>query len=206
MEEPRVGSVDQQKENIEDLSSVIITATASELREIDTGPDLDLGALDQMHDLDDFNGIMDEINLTTIDDAEGINFSEPGRDQSSYLPDSSWGPIFGTTMWNNIAMGTITDFVVGHENLAGLLPTRSGEKPPDVQHLVGSLPPSLQEEQQLLADSVLLSPMEAAVIGGTGLLAQEEPWAPTRAVSTLHIFYYTILLQAVVYSRSSTIY
>ena len=156
--EPRVGSVGQQKENIVDLSSVIITTTTSEeLREIDTGPDLDLGALDQMHDLDDFNGIMDEINLTTIDDAEGINFPESGRDQSSYLPDSSWGPIFGTTMWNNIAMGTITDFVVGHENLAGLLPTRSGEKPPDVQHLVGSLPPSLQEERPLLADP--LSPV-----------------------------------------------
>ena len=55
------------------------------------------------------------------------------------------------------------------------------EEPPDVQHLVGSLPPSLQEEQQLLADSVLLSPMEEAVIGATGVLAQEEPWAPTRA-------------------------
>ena len=117
-EELRVGSVGQQKENIVDLSSVIITATTSELREIDTGPDLDLGALDLMHDLDDFNGIMDEINLTTIDDAEGINLPEPGRDQSSYLPDSSWGPIFGTTMWNNIAMGTITDFAVGPENLA----------------------------------------------------------------------------------------
>ena len=173
-EEPRVGSVGQQKENIVDLSSVIITATTSELREIDTGPDLDLGALDQMHDLDDFNGIMDEINLTTIDDAEGINFPEPGRDQSSYLPDSSWGPIFGTTMWNNIAMGTITDFVVGHENLAGLLPTRSGEKPPDVQHLVGSLPPSLQEERPLLADP--LSPSH-----------QEEPCAPTRALDASNI-------------------
>ena len=34
---------------------------------------------------------------------------------------------------------------------------------------------------QLLADSVLLSPMEEAVIGATGVLAQEEPWAPTRA-------------------------
>ena len=56
-EELRVGSVGQQKENIVDLSSVIITATTSELREIDTGPDLDLGALDQMHDLDDFNGL-----------------------------------------------------------------------------------------------------------------------------------------------------
>ena len=173
-EEPRVGSVGQQKENIVDLSSVIITATTSELREIDTGPDLDLGALDQMHDLDDFNGIMDEINLTTIDDAEGINFPESGRDQSSYLPDSSWGPIFGTTMWNNIAMGTITDFVVGHENLAGLLPTRSGEKPPDVQHLVGSLPPSLQEERPLLADP--LSPSH-----------QEEPCAPTRALDASNI-------------------
>ena len=53
--------------------------------------------------------------------------------------------------------------------------------PPDVRYLVESLPPSLQEEQQLLADSVLLSPMEAAVIGATGVLAQEEPWAPTRA-------------------------
>ena len=174
LEEPRVGSVDQQKENIEDLSSVIITTTSEELREIDTGPDLDLGALDQMHDLDDFNGIMDEINLTTIDDAEGINFPESGRDQSSYLPDSSWGPIFGTTMWNNIAMGTITDFVVGHENLAGLLPTRSGEKPPDVQHLVGSLPPSLQEERPLLADP--LSPSH-----------QEEPCAPTRALDASNI-------------------
>ena len=174
-EEPRVGSVGQQKENIVDLSSVIITTTTSEeLREIDTGPDLDLGALDQMHDLDDFNGIMDEINLTTIDDAEGINFPESGRDQSSYLPDSSWGPIFGTTMWNNIAMGTITDFVVGHENLAGLLPTRSGEKPPDVQHLVGSLPPSLQEERPLLVDP--LSPSH-----------QEEPCAPTRALDASNI-------------------
>ena len=173
-EELRVGSVGQQKENIVDLSPVIITATTSELREIDTGPDLDLGALDQMHDLDDFNGIMDEINLTTIDDAEGINSPEPGRDQSSYLPDSSWGPIFGTTMWNNIAMGTITDFVVGHENLAGLLPTRSGEKPPDVQHLVGSLPPSLQEERPLLVDP--LSPSH-----------QEEPCAPTRALDASNI-------------------
>ena len=127
-----------------------------------------------MHDLDDFNGIMDDINLTTIDDAEGINSPEPGRDQSSYLPDSSWGPIFGTTMWNNIAMGTITDFVVGHENLAGLLPTRSGEKPPDVQHLVGSLPPSLQEERPLLVDP--LSPSH-----------QEEPCAPTRALDASNI-------------------
>ena len=206
-EELRVGSVGQQKENIVDLSPVIITATTSELREIDTGPDLDLGALDQMHDLDDFNGIMDDINLTTIDDAEGINFPESGRDQSSYLPDSSWGPIFGTTMWNNIAMGTITDFVVGHENLAGLLPTRSGrglgcgsdtvdmldkfkeetqsflvtlpepsdfEEPPDVQHLVGSLPPSLQEERPLLVDP--LSPSH-----------QEEPCAPTRALDASNI-------------------
>ena len=49
MEEPRVGSVDQQKENIEDLSSVIITSnTSEELREIDPGPDLDLGALEAL--------------------------------------------------------------------------------------------------------------------------------------------------------------
>ena len=234
-EEPRVGSVGQQKENIVDLSSVIITATASELREIDTGPDLDLGALDQMHDLDDFNGIMDDINLTTIDDAEGINFPESGRDQSSYLPDSSWGPIFGTTMWNNIAMGTITDFVVGHENLAGLLPTRSGrglgcgsatvdiqgkfkeeeqtflsaspespdfeELPLDVSHLVEALPPSLQEEQLLLADSIPpasqeeqpgitshdFKSMEKTESGAAGTLAQEELCAPTRTPDASNI-------------------
>ena len=64
-------------------------------------------------------------------------------------------------------------------------PSDFEEKPPDVQHLVGSLPPSLQEEQQLLADSVLLSPMEEAVIGATGVLAQEEPWAPTRAPNVI---------------------
>ena len=69
---------------------------------------------------------------------------------------------------------TITDFVVGHENLAGLLPTRSGEKPPDVQHLVGSLPPSLQEERPLLVDP--LSPSH-----------QEEPCAPTRALDASNI-------------------
>ena len=179
--------------------------------------DLDLGALDQMHDLDDFNGIMDEINLTTIDDAEGINFSEPGRDQSSYLPDSSWGPFFGTTMWNNIAMGTITDFVVGHENLAGLLPTRSGRglgRGSDTVDIQGKfkeeeqsllstspesfdfeeLPPSLQEEQLLLADSIPpasqeeqpgitshdFKSMEKTESGAAGTLAQEELCAPTR--------------------------
>ena len=217
LEEPRVGSVDQQKENIEDLSSVIITTTSEELREIDTGPDLDLGALDQMHDLNDFNGIMDDINLTTIDDAEGINFPESGRDQSSYLPDSSWGPIFGTTMWNNIAMGTITDFVVGHENLAGLLPTRSGRglgRGSDTVDIQGKfkeeeqsflststesfdfeeLPPSLQEEQLLLADSIPpasqeeqpgitshdFKSMEKTESGAAGTLAQEELCAPTR--------------------------
>ena len=225
-EEPRVGSVGQQKENIVDLSSVIITATTSELREIDTGPDLDLGALDQMHDLDDFNGIMDEINLTTIDDAEGINSPEPGRDQSSYLPDSSWGPIFGT-MWNNIAMGTITDFVVGHENLAGLLPTRSGRglgRGSDTVDIQGKfkeeeqsflststesfdfeeLPPSLQEEQLLLADSIPpasqeeqpgitshdFKSMEKTESGATGTLAQEELCAPTRTPDDSNIEYY----------------
>ena len=69
-------------------------------------------------------------------------------------------------------------------------PSDIEEEPSDVPHLAESFlftlpdPPDSEEEPpdvQLLADSVLLSPMEEAVIGATGVLAQEEPWAPTRA-------------------------
>ena len=60
------------------------------------------------------------------------------------------------------------------------------ELPPDVPHLVESLPPSLQEEQLLLADSILpasqeerpgitshdFKSMEKTESGATGTLAQ----------------------------------
>ena len=52
-------------------------------------------------------------------------------------------------MWNNIAMGTITDFVVGHENLAGLLPTRPGGGPGCGSITVGMLG-KFKEETQFL--------------------------------------------------------
>ena len=88
-EEPRVGSVGQQKENIVDLSSVIITTTTSEEpREINSGPDFDH---DQRRDFDDIHALLDAISLTTIDDAKGINSSEPGRDQSRHPPGSRRG-------------------------------------------------------------------------------------------------------------------
>ena len=68
------------------------------------------------------------------------------------------------------------------------------ELPPDVPHLVESLPPSLQEEQLLLADSILpasqeerpgitshdFKSMEKTESGAAGTLAQEELCAPTR--------------------------
>ena len=68
------------------------------------------------------------------------------------------------------------------------------ELPPDVPHLVESLPPSLQEEQLLLADSIPpasqeeqpgitshdFKSMEKTESGATGTLAQEELCAPTR--------------------------
>ena len=86
-EEPRVGSVDQQKENIEDLSSVIITtATSEEPRKIDSGPDLDHN---QMHDLDDIHGLLDEINSITLDDPKGDYLLEPGGNLDGYLTDST---------------------------------------------------------------------------------------------------------------------
>ena len=117
-----------------------------------------------MHDLDDFNGIMDEINLTTIDDAEGINFPEPGRDQSSYLPDSSWGPIPDTTMWNSVGTGAITGFVIDYEDVANLLPPWS-----DGRLTRGSYS---KEEQQGSAGHDFNS-MEKTESGATGMLAQE---------------------------------
>ena len=69
------------------------------------------------------------------------------------------------------------------------------ELPPDVPHLVEFLPPSPQEEQLLIADSVLpaskeeqpgitshdFKSMERTENGATGVLVQEEPWAPTCA-------------------------
>ena len=235
-EEPRVGSVGQQKENFVDLSSVITTTTTSEEpREINPGPDFDH---DQMRDFDDIHALLDAISLTTIDDAKGINSSEPGRDQSRYLPDSSWGHapnITNITMWTSFDKKATTDFVVGHENLAGLLPTRSGrglgcgsdtvdiqgkfeeeeqsflstspesfdfkELPPDVSHLVEPLPPSLQEEQLLLADSIPpasqeeqpgitshdFQSMEKTESGAAGTLAQEELCAPTRTPDASNI-------------------
>ena len=93
-----------------------------------------------------------------------------------------------------------SSFVIDSGDLAGLLPTRPGGGPGRGRITVGMLgkfkeetqffpftstePSDIEEEPpdvQLLADSVLLSPMEEAVIGATGVLAQEEPWAPTRA-------------------------
>ena len=226
-EELMTGSTIQLKEHIP-LTSDIATDSEEELCAGDSGSDYD-----------DVQDLLREINSTTLDHAKGNYFPETVGDQGSYRTDSSWGPTPDTTMWGSFGKDTVTSFVIGSENLVGLLPTRPGgglgcgsitvgmlgkfkeekqffpftstepsdieeepsdvphlaesflftlpdppdseEEPPDVQHLVGSLPPSLQEEQQLLADSVLLSPMEEAVIGATGVLAQEEPWAPTRA-------------------------
>ena len=212
-EEPRVGSVGQQKENIVDLSSVFITDTASELREGDSGSDYD-----------DMQDLLGEIDSITRDDAKGTYFPEPGGDEGSYLTDSSWGFTSNTTIWDGLHKNVVTSVVTDSGDLAGLLPTRPGggpgcgritvgmlgkfkeetqffpftstepsdieEEPSDVPHLAESFlftlpdPPDSEEEPpdvQLLADSVLLSPMEEAVIGATGVLAQEEPWAPTRA-------------------------
>ena len=116
-EEPRVGSVDQQKENIEDLSSVIITtATSEEPRKIDH---------DQMHDLDDIHGLLDEINSITLDDPKDDYLLESGGDQGGYPTGSSWGHTPHTTLWNSSDMDAITGFVIDSEDLASLLSSRS---------------------------------------------------------------------------------
>ena len=125
LEEPRVGSVDQQKENIEDLSSDFITATASELREIDSGPDL---GHDQMHDFDDIHALLDEINSITLNGANrnGNCPHDPGGDLASDLAESSWGHDPHINPWGSLDKSAISGFVIGPENLVGLLPTRSG--------------------------------------------------------------------------------
>ena len=119
-EKPRADSVDQLKKHIT-LSSDFITATASELREIDSGPNL---GHDQIHDFDDIHALLNAISLTTIDDAKGVNSSEPGRDQSSYLPGSSWGHapnITNITMWTSFDKKATTGLVIGYEDVANLL-------------------------------------------------------------------------------------
>ena len=163
-EEPRVGTVDQQKENIEDLSSVIITtATSEEPRKIDH---------DQMHDLDDIHGLLDEINSITIDDAKGIYSPEHGGDQSSYLTGSSWGYVPNITMWNSVGTGAITGFVIDYEDVANLLPPWS-----DGRLTRGSY----SKEEQQGSTGHDFNSMEKTESGATGMLAQEELCAPTRA-------------------------
>ena len=116
MEEPRVGSVDQQKENIEDLSSDFITATASELREIDSGPDL---GHDQMHDFDDIHALLDEINSITLNGANrnGNCPHDPGGDLDSDLAESSRGHDPHIHPWGSLDKSAISGFVIDPENL-----------------------------------------------------------------------------------------
>ena len=187
-EELMTGSTIQLKEHIP-LTSDIATDSEEELCAGDSGSDYD-----------DVQDLLREINSTTLDHAKGNYFPETVGDQGSYRTDSSWGPTPDTTMWGSFGKDTVTSFVIDSGDLAGLLPTRPGGGPGCGSITVGMLgkfkeetqffpftstePSDIEEEPpdvQLLADSVLLSPMEEAVIGATGVLAQEEPWAPTRA-------------------------
>ena len=187
-EELMTGSTIQLKEHIP-LTSDIATDSEEELCAGDSGSDYD-----------DVQDLLREINSTALDHAKGNYFPETVGDQGSYRTDSSWGPAPDTTMWGSFGKDTVTSFVIDSGDLAGLLPTRPGGGPGCGRITVGMLgkfkeetqffpftstePSDIEEEPpdvQLLADSVLLSPMEEAVIGATGVLAQEEPWAPTRA-------------------------
>ena len=117
LEEPRVGSVDQQKENIEDLSSVIITTTTSEEpREINSGPDFDH---DQMRDFDDIHALLDEINSITLNGANrnGNCPHDPGGDLDSDLAESSWGHDPHINPWGSLDKSAISGFVIDPENL-----------------------------------------------------------------------------------------
>ena len=135
-EEPRVGTVDQQKENIEDLSSDFITS----------GPDL---GHDQMHDFDDIHALLDEINSITLNGANrnGNCPHDPGGDLDSDLAETR-----GHDPHINL-----DKFKEEEQTFLSTSPDSSDfeELPPDVPHLVEFLPPSPQEEQLLIADSVL---------------------------------------------------
>ena len=187
-EELMTGSTIQLKEHIP-LTSGIATDSEEELRAGDSGSDYD-----------DMQDLLGEIDSITRDDAKGTYFPEPGGDEGSYLTDSSWGFTSNTTIWDGLHKNVVTSVVTDSGDLAGLLPTRPGGGLGCGSITVGMLgkfkeetqffpftstePSDIEEEPpdvQLLADSVLLSPMEEAVIGATGVLAQEEPWAPTRA-------------------------
>ena len=106
MEEPRVGSVDQQKENVEDLSSDFITS----------GPDLGHG---QMHDFDDIHALPDEINSITLNGANrnGNCPHDPGGDLDSDLAESSWGHDPHINPWGSLDKSAISGFVIDPENL-----------------------------------------------------------------------------------------
>ena len=165
-EEPRADSVDQLKEHIT-LSSDFITATASELREIDSGPDL---GHDQMHDFDDIHALLDEINSITLSGANrnGNCPHDPGGDLDSDLAESSWGHDPHINPWDSLdksgglGCGSVTVWMLDkfkeeEQTFLSTSPDSSDfeELPPDVPHLVEFLPPSPQEEQLLIADSVL---------------------------------------------------
>ena len=161
-EEPRVGTVDQQKENIEDLSSVIITtATSEEPRNIDH---------DQVHDLDDIHGLLDEINSITLDDPKDDYLLEPGDDLDGHLTDSTWGYVPHVTLWDSADNGA--GFVIDFENLTSLLPSCSDG---------GLTRGSYSKEEQQGSTSHDFNSMEKTESGATGMLAQEELCAPTRA-------------------------
>ena len=157
MEEPRVGSVDRQKENVEDLSSDFITS----------GPDLGHG---QMHDFDDIHALPDEINSITLNGANrnGNCPHDPGGDLDSDLAESSWGHDPHINPWDSLdksgglGCGSVTVWMLDkfkeeEQTFLSTSPDSSDfeELPPDVPHLVEFLPPSPQEEQLLIADSVL---------------------------------------------------
>ena len=88
MEEPRVGSVDQQKENIEDLSSDFIAL------------------------LDEINSIT--LNGAN---RNGNCPHDPGGDLDSDLAESSWGHDPHINPWGSLDKSAISGFVIDPENL-----------------------------------------------------------------------------------------
>ena len=123
-----------------------------------------------MHDLDDIHGLLDEINSITLDDPKDDYLLEPGDDLDGHLTDSTWGYVPHVTLRDSADKGA--GFVIDFENLTSLLPSCSDG---------GLTRGSYSEEEQQGSTSHDFDSMEKAESGATGMLAQEELCAPTRA-------------------------
>ena len=191
MEEPRVGSVDQQKENIEDLSSDFITS----------GPDL---GHDQMHDFDDIHALLDEINSITLNGANrnGNCPHDPGGDLASDLAESSWGHDPHINPWGSLDKSAISGFVIDPENLDTDVgegevdedpPTRSeydqtnkGESITIMEVIAGTDVKKKDDTVVVATEGSYLSPYKALLRAGDFVFTGQPPGGrlSPRAVST----------------------